>query len=133
MPGTASPSRRSNPHWLAAGIGVALLVVWLAVMALAIRDAALAPDATGRMFVVFPPGLDDTAMVNRIAAAGGQPVRQTWIDSVWVVAGDRPGLAGALKDQGALGAYGELPVGMQLAGCFAWADAKVGQIFTLTP
>jgi len=122
-----------RPHWLAAGVAAGILLIWLVMMAVAIRDAALPPHASGRMFAVFPPGLGETAIVNRIAAAGGQPVRKTWLGSVWVVAGDKPGLAGALKEQGVLGTYGELPIGLQLAGCFAWADARVGQMLTMTP
>jgi hypothetical protein len=120
--------RRSHPHLLAAGIALALLVVWLAAMTVAINHAALPPDATGRMIAVFPPGLSNEAMVEKIAAAGGKPLRQTWASSVWVIDGDEPGLAGRLKQHGALSTYAELPVGVQMAGCFAWADTRVDQL-----
>lgn len=125
--------RRFSPHWLAVSIAAGFILVWVAAMGLAIHHAALPPEASGRMFAVFPPGLSNEAMVRKIAAAGGQPIRQTWASSVWVVSGDDPGLAGNLKHQGAMSAYGELPIGMQLAGCFAWADTRVSQVFSLTP
>jgi hypothetical protein len=44
---------------------------------------------------------------------------------IWVVVGDEPGLAGRLAQQGAIGAYRELPLNPSIAGCFALADAKI--------
>lgn len=133
MTGSSSASGRFSAHWLAAGIAAALLLIWAAVMAVAIRDAALPPDATGRIFVVFPPGLASEDAVRKIAAAGGRPVSQTWFSSVWVVASDRTNFVGELERQGAVGAYGELPVGIQLAGCFALMDARIGQLAAIMP
>ena len=48
---------------------------------------------------------------------------------IWIVAGDEPGLAGRLADQGAIGAYRDLPISPAIAGCFAFADAKVAGSF----
>lgn len=120
-------------HRFALGIFATILIAWMLAMAIAIRDAALPPEAAGPLLVVFEPGLSETDTVERIARAGGSPVRQTWLSAVWVVAGEEPGLAGRLEREGALGAYGELPVGPQLAGCFAWADTKVVELFDLRP
>ena len=131
MASMARAQRRLNPHLLAASIAVALLLIWLAAMAIAIHHAALPPEASGRMIAVYPPGLTSEAMVERIASAGGNPVRQTWASSVWVVASDEPGFAGKLQQSGAMATYAELPIGMQMAGCFAWADVRVGQIFPI--
>ena len=111
----------------------AVLVVCLSLMALSIRSAALPADATGEVLVVFPPGTDSDDIFARLLLAGGKPVRQTWLDFVWVTASDRPGFAGRLMDRGAIGTYGEMPISPQLAGCFAFADAKVVQMFQLRP
>ena len=55
-------------------------------------------------------------------------IKQSGLPFVWVVAGDEPGLAGRLEREGALGAYRELPVSPVIAGCFAFADAKVARL-----
>jgi hypothetical protein len=79
---------------------------------------------------VHKPGVQDAAFT-KLVNAGGTPVRRTWLGSVWVVTGDAPGLAGRLMAQGAMGAYRDLPVSPDLAGCFAYADAKVAELFSL--
>jgi hypothetical protein len=120
-------------HRLALGLALAVLVLWLAGMAITVRRAALPPDATGPMLVVFEPGTSEDRMFAEIIAAGARPVRSTWLGFVWVVAGDAPGLAGRLAEQGALGAYAELPFSPTLAGCFAYADSKAVEMFSLRP
>jgi hypothetical protein len=40
---------------------------------------------------------------------------------------------GRLERQGALGAYDELPFAPAIAGCFAYADARLADLFTLRP
>ena len=115
--------------WLAAGV----LVVSLAAMATAMRAAALPPDASGKMLVVFQPGTPETEIFGSLIRAGGAPVRQTWLPFVWVVAGEAPGFAGTLMAEGALGTYDELPFSPQLAGCFAYVDAKAVELFALRP
>ena len=115
--------------WLAAGV----LAVSLAAMATAMRAAALPPEASGKMLVVFQPGTHQDDILLHLVKAGGAPVRQTWLPFVWVVAGDAPGFAGAMMRHGAMGAYGELPFSPQLAGCFAYVDAKAIELFDLRP
>ena len=85
------------------------------------------------MLAVFEPGQQAEDVFARIIAAGGRPVRATWFDSVWVVASSESGLAGRLASEGAIGTYRDLPISPSLAGCFAYADAKVGEIFTIRP
>jgi len=50
-----------------------------------------------------------------------------------VVVGEQQGFAGRLFEQGAIGAYGELPFAPAVAGCLAYADAKMAEIFDLRP
>jgi hypothetical protein len=93
----------------------------------------LGPDASGNMLAVFEPGTGEDEVFASLIAAGGRPVRSTWLPFVWVVSGNDPGFVGRLESQGALGAYGELPFAPAIAGCFAYADAKVADLFALRP
>ena len=110
-----------------------VLLVWLAGMALAVRAARLPLDATGPMIVVFEPGIAKEDMLARIVTAGARPIRETWLGFVWVVEGEQPETSARLMSQGAIGTYRELPVAASLAGCFAFADAKIADIFAIRP
>jgi hypothetical protein len=132
-PRTGATDVRWSGHRLALATAAAILAVWLAGMAVAMRAAALPPEASGAMIAVFPPALHENDALAAIIAAGGKPVRRTWIGSVWVVEGDAPGYAGRLRDAGALAAYRQFPLSPEIAGCFAYADAKVADLFTIRP
>lgn len=120
-------------HRLALWLAAAVLAVSLLAMMAAMRAAALPPEASGTVLVVFRPGTDEDRMFASLVSAGGAPVRRTWLPFVWVAAGDEPGFVGRLAGQGALGAYAELPFSPQIAGCFAYADAKAMELFSLRP
>ncbi|MBC8037941.1 MAG: hypothetical protein H7X89_12075 [Rhizobiales bacterium] len=122
---------RWSGHRLAVGLFVSVIVVWLAVMATVMRHAALAPEASGTMLAVFEPGTPEDDIFARLTRADARPVRPTAFGFIWIVSGDRPGLAGRLNEQGALGAYRELPISPTIAGCFAFADAKAADMFGL--
>lgn len=119
---------RFRGHRFALTLFFAVLVMWAAAMALVMRHAALPPEASGPMLVVFEPATPDDAMFASLTRAGARVVRQSGLGFIWVVAGDEPGLAGRLVSQGALGAYRELPVSPVIAGCFALADAKLAKL-----
>jgi hypothetical protein len=114
-------------HRLAFGLFVSVLIVWLVVMAMVMRHASLPAEATGPMIAVFEPGTPADDIFAKLTQAGAKPVRATAFDFIWVVAGDEAGMAGRLKDQGAVGAYRELPFSPTLAGCIALADTKIAQ------
>ena len=116
-------------HRLALGFFAAVLVVWLIVMAVLMRQAALPEDASGTMLVVFEPSIESQDAFARIVSAGARPIRATAFDFIWVVDGDESGLAGRLKQQGALGSYRNLPINPSIAGCFALVDAKAESLF----
>ena len=120
-------------HKFAAIFGGLVLIIWLVIMALTMRHAALPPEAPGPLLAVFEPGMSENEMFARIIAANGKPLRGTWLGFVWVVAGEEKGLAGRLESQGAIGTYAELPFDPSLAGCFAYTDAKVSEVFSLRP
>lgn len=128
-----APPSMGLGHRLAFAIGTGILLAWLVAMAIAMRAAALPPDASGAMIVVFPPTMHENAALDAIVAAGGKPVRRTWISSVWVVQGEGDGYAGRITGNGALAAYSEFPLSPEIAGCFAYADAKVADLFAIRP
>ena len=115
-------------HRLALTLFLGVLLVWLAAMAIVIRHAALPPEASGPMLVVFEPGTPEPEAFASLARAEARILKQTDLGFVWVVAGEEPGLAGRLAAEGAIGAYRELPISPTIAGCFALADAKVASL-----
>lgn len=120
-------------HRFALAFGAIVLVIWLVVTAVMMRQAALPPEAPGSLLAVFEPGISEDEIFTRIVAANGKPMRSAGFDFVWLVQGTEPGLAGRLEAQGAIGTYAELPFNTSLAGCFAFADAKVVEVFSLRP
>jgi len=123
----------ARDHRLAIALFLSLLAAGLVGMLIAIRASALPDSASGKMLAVFDPRLDEPAIFAALVRAGGRPMRRTWLPAVWVVAGDAPGFAGSLRQAGAIGAYGELPMSPELAGCFAYADARTRALFALRP
>jgi hypothetical protein len=119
----------AGSHLFAARLFGAVLLAWTVLMALLVRNAALPPEASGTMLAVFEPKTTETQALAAIIHAGGNVVRKSGLDFVWIVQSDEPRLAGRLKEAGALGAYRELPISPALAGCFAVADAKVASAF----
>lgn len=120
-------------HSLALGLAGGILVAWIAVMMLLMRQAALQDDATGPMLAVFEPGTSSDDIFTHLIRADARPIRDTWLGFVWVVAGDEPGLAGRLRREGAVGVYAEMPFSPTLAGCFAYADGKAAEFFAIKP
>ena len=116
-------------HRLALGLFATVLVIWLGVMAYVMRQAALPPEASGTMLAVFEPGTPEDAIFAGLTRAEARPIRPTAFGFIWVVAGDEPGLAGRLTREGAIGSYRDLPISPTLAGCFAFADAEVANLF----
>ena len=96
-------------------------------MAVIMRAGALSSDATGTMLAVFEPNMSTDKVFAAIVNAGGKPIRQTSFGFIWVVTSDEPGLAGKLKQNGAIGSYRNLPLSPTIAGCFALADAKIAR------
>lgn len=94
-----------------------VLIAWLGTVGLVLRAAALPPEASGRMFVLFPPGTSNATAFAAILDAGGAPLRVALGEFGWIVHGEEPGLAGRLAARGALAAFPGLPAGMPLVGC----------------
>ena len=105
----------------------AVILLWLLAMAIIMRAGALTPDASGTMLAVFEPNTPSDKVFASIVNAGGKPIRQTSFGFIWVVNSDEAGLAGRLKQNGAIGSYRNLPLSPTIAGCFALADAKIAE------
>lgn len=104
-------------HGFALALGALVLAAWAAVMGVSLKQAALTEEAGGTVLAVFPPGTPDAEAFAAVIRAGGEPLRQTWIPFAWVARSDGDGFVGRLKSEGAVTAYGELPVGPALGGC----------------
>lgn len=117
-------------HRLALLLFGGVLLMWIVIMAALIRASALPPEATGTMLAVFDPGTSSDDIFARLTRADARPVKETAFGFIWVVSGDTPGLAGRLAAQGAIGTYRDLPISPTIAGCFAFADAKVAGAFS---
>ena len=115
-------------HRLALALLLGVIAVWLVGMAVVMRHAALPPEASGAMLAVFEPGTPEYEVFAALTRADARIVKPSGLGFIWVVSSDEPGLAGRLQREGALGAYRELPVSPVIAGCFAFADAKVASI-----
>ena len=112
-------------HRLAISLFFSVIFLWIAIMAILMRQASLPPEASGPMLAIFEPGTTPDAIFAKLTIARARPIRETAFGFIWMVAGDEPGLAGRLAGQGAIGAYRELPLNPTIAGCFALADAKI--------
>ena len=117
-------------HRLAIGLFAAVLAVWIGVMAYVMRQSALGAEAAGTMLVVFEPGTPEDRIFASLTSAEARVIRPTALGFIWIVASDEAGLAGRLTNEGAIGAYRDLPVSPTIAGCFAFADAKVANLLT---
>jgi hypothetical protein len=120
------PEQAADPRARRPGAGAALalmtgvVVLWLVVLALILRAAALGPEEAGKVLVVFAPGTAPADAFASIVAAGGEPIRPGLGDWAWIAHGDGQGFVGRLETHGALAAFRGAPAGLTLAGCFAW-------------
>ena len=116
-------------HRFALTLFTIVIAVWLIVMAAIMREGRLPAEASGTMLAVFNPGTPQDQIFASLVNAGAKPIRETSFGFIWVVAGDEPGLSGRLVAQGSIGNYRNLPLSPTIAGCFAYADAKVAEAF----
>jgi hypothetical protein len=105
-------------HRLALKLLGSILGLWLVAMALLFEAAALPPEASGTVIVLFPLDMRAAESLAASAAAGAKLVSPSWFENVLVVADETPGLAGRLRDQGALAVFENVGIaGVSFAGC----------------
>lgn len=119
---------KPSGHRLALALFAGVIAIWLVGMAVVMRHAALPAEASGAMLAVFEPGTPEDEVFAALTRADARIMKPSGLGFIWVVSSDEPGLAGRLQREGALGAYRELPVSPVIAGCFAFADAKVASL-----
>jgi hypothetical protein len=115
----------ARPHSFAFRFFAVVIILWLVAMFALMRASVLPADTTGTMLAVFDPSISSDDAFSAITRAGAKPIRKTAFGFIWVV----DGTAGNLTREGALGAYRDLPISPELAGCVAVADAKVAELF----
>jgi hypothetical protein len=116
-------------HRFALSLFGSVIVVWLIAMATIMRAGSLPPEASGTMLVVFNPSTPQDEIFASLIKAGAKPIRETSFGFIWVATGNEVGLAGRLRENGAIGNYRNLPLSPTIAGCFALADVKVAAAF----
>ena len=110
--------RSTADHRFALKLLAGIIGIWLAGLAVLFEAAALPPEASGTVIVLFPPDMDRAAAVGASAAAGAKLVSPSWVENVLVVEDEAPGLAGRLKAEGALAVFENLRfAGISFAGC----------------
>lgn len=100
---------------------LAVIALWLAVVVMIVRAAALAPDDAGKVFVIFSPGAAPAEAFAAIVAAGGAPIRPALGSWAWIAHADQAGFVGRLEAGGALAAFRGAPAGVSLVGCLGLA------------
>jgi hypothetical protein len=116
-------------HKFAGTLFICIISIWLIAMAVIMRAGALTAEASGTMLAIFEPNTSKDQIFASLIKAGAKPVRETSFGFIWVVTGDEAGLSGRLRNQGSIGNYRSLPISPTIAGCFAYADAKVAEAF----
>jgi hypothetical protein len=92
--------------------------IWLIALALVFEAAALPPEASGTVIVLFPLGTSAPEAVAASAAAGAKLVSASWFDNMLVVADEAPGLAARLRQAGAIEVFANMRfAGFSFAGC----------------
>jgi len=95
-----------------------IIGVWLLGLALLVEAAALPPEASGTVIVLYPVGTETAQSIAASAAAGAKLVSPSWFENLLVVADETPGLVGRLKEQGALEVFENMTfAGFSFAGC----------------
>ena len=91
------------------GCALLVLLTWIPVAAVHLRNMSVADPGTGTLIVVFPPTQSTRNVFRGIADAKGAPVGPVrWAPSTWIVQSSDAGFAGRLREQGAWGVYSPL-------------------------
>jgi hypothetical protein len=117
---TAVPARkRLSPRALIGACVLLMLLTWIPVLAIHLRNMSAADPGTGTLIVVFPPTRSTRDVFRGIADAKGAPVGPVrWAPSTWIVQSAETGFAGRLREQGAWGVYSPLLLSMrQVLSC----------------
>ena len=105
-------------HRLAFGLLLAVTLVWAVLFGFTLRQAALPPEASGRVIAVYPFGWGDAASFAAATRTEARLVRQTWLANALELASDDPGFAARLQQTGAIAVFRAQSFDLfTLAGC----------------
>ncbi|MGB0682082.1 MAG: hypothetical protein ACPGOV_05220 [Magnetovibrionaceae bacterium] len=109
------------------GMLAGLIGLW-AIGMLAVFEFADSPDeASGMLLAVYPPGFSEPQTFAALTRADASPVRRFGFETVWIANDGKPGLAGRLRETGALWVFDQSPLGTELAGCFGFVALDVNK------
>ena len=109
------------------GVLAGLVGLWAFGM-LAVFEVADTPDETsGMLLAVYPPGYSEVQTFAALTTADASPVRRFGFETVWIANDPAPGLAGRLRETGALWVFDQSPLGTELAGCFGFVAFDVNK------
>ncbi len=101
-PASKGLSRRA---WIWA-CALLVLLTWVPVLVIHLRNMSVADPGTGTLIVAFAPTSSTRDLFRRIAEARGAPVGAvSWIPGAWIVQSAETGFAGRLREHGAWGVY----------------------------
>ena len=93
------------------------VICWMIILGTFLADQRLPPARSGTVITVFSPHKTTGEITGAVHAAGGAFVRATRFGKAWVVASDRAGFVGRLKETGAVASFAPLgPIGSLLIG-----------------
>jgi len=117
---STSQSREASSRraWIGA-CALLVLLTWVPVLAIHLRNMSVADPGTGTLVVVFPPTRSTRDVFRGIADAKGAPVGPvSWAPSTWIVHSAETGFARRLREHGAWGVYSPLLLSVrQLLSC----------------
>src|SRR5262249_6914090 len=102
-PHDAPPARKGLSRraliWASAAL---VLLAWVPVLALHLRNMSVADPGTGTLLAVFAPTSSRRDVFRGIADSKGVPVAPvSWAPGTWIVQSTETGFAGRLREQGA--------------------------------
>ena len=112
-------------HGFALNLAGGIVGVWLLLLGFALYEAALPPEGSGIVIAVFPPGTDGTTIAAASGAIGARILSTTWFDNMLIVEDETPGLAGRLRQAGAIAVFSNISfAGLSFVGCVGGSLAQ---------
>lgn len=116
------PVRRFSIHRLALVVLFLILLLWGALLTLAMHQAVLPDKASGMVAVVFSPAMESDKMFTSVLRSDGLLVREIGFGNIWIVYSDNEGFVGRLKAEGAWSAFSPVVFDpLAVGGCFGMA------------
>jgi len=98
-------ARLSRRAWIGACV-LLVVLTWVPVLGIHLRNMSVADSGTGTLIAVFPPTSSTRDLLRSIAQADGLPVQPVrWMPGTWIVESGESGFAGRLRERGAWGVY----------------------------